>query len=614
MRFFLIALFALALAVLAVPAERSSSVVYGADYIPGRYIVVLEDGADAEADARDLGRKVGFEADAVYSSAISGFAAEMSPEEAERVAQSDGVASVVADQRVSISIHENPFQTLPTGVDRTDADLSPTASITSGGPDLDIDVAVIDTGVVPGHVDLNVAGGPELECTGNTTVDGHGHGTHVAGTIAAIDDDHGVTGMAPGARVWAVKVLADNGNGESSCVIAGVDWVTDRRLEYNDGPGDGDPGINIQAANLSLGGPAESAPEDSPMCQAFDAAIAAGVIIVVAAGNEHDDASAHEPAHCPNAITVSAFADFDGQPGALSTDIATSSSCQPGQQTITDDTFACFSNWGSSVDIAAPGVAIMSTYPGPGGTCDVVSCYATNSGTSMATPHVTGAVLLLRLEGYNGPANGDDVIAAMHAAGYTRSQNSDCGFTGDHPGDPAEPVLYMGPLCPDSDHDSFPNTIDNCRNVANISQANQDGDEYGDACEQPNCVDVVNHWAVPPGDSDCDGYADTTVFAPRASEQTIGTLADQKCMANPGSNNEPLPDAWPPDFNDNQLVNVGDVLTFNFSIGQVVTNPPVNFGGTLVPVARWDLNGSGLVNVGDILQLNFFMFTRCDGT
>lgn len=113
------------------------------------------------------------------------------------------------------------------------------------------------------------------------------------------------------------------------------------------------------------------------------------------------------------------------------------------------------------------------------------------------------------------------------------------------------------------------------------------------------------------GDSDCDGYPDTTTFPPRASEATIGTMADQLCAATSGISDEPLPDAWPPDFNDNQLVNVADILSFNNTFGQPATNPPVNYAGTLTPVQRWDLNGSGLVNVADVLQLNPFMFTRC---
>jgi hypothetical protein len=170
----------------------------------------------------------------------------------------------------------------------------------------------------------------------------------------------------------------------------------------------------------------------------------------------------------------------------------------------------------------------------------------------------------------------------------------------------------LGDICdPDMDGDGLSNTDDNCPSVYNPDQANADGDEFGDACEQPNCMTVVNNWTVGEGDSDCDGYADSTFFFPRASEQTIGTLVNRKCSLTPATHDEPLPDAWPPDFNDNQIVNAGDVLAFNFVFGQQTTNPPVNFAGTMTPVSRWDLNGSGLVNLSDVLQLNPFMFKRC---
>ena len=159
-----------------------------------------------------------------------------------------------------------------------------------------------------------------------------------------------------------------------------------------------------------------------------------------------------------------------------------------------------------------------------------------------------------------------------------------------------------------------PNLIitDNCPGVTNPGQENADGDEYGDACEQPQCVNVINHWTVPNGDSDCDGYPDSVAAFPRAGESVIGTDPNDKCAANSGTNNEPLPDAWPVDFNDNQIVNVGDVVSFNPSFGQSTGNPPVNFAGTLTPIARWDLNASGIVNVSDVLQLNAFFGTRCD--
>jgi hypothetical protein len=158
--------------------------------------------------------------------------------------------------------------------------------------------------------------------------------------------------------------------------------------------------------------------------------------------------------------------------------------------------------------------------------------------------------------------------------------------------------------CTDSDQDNVADCVDNCPAVANANQANQDGDEYGDACEQPNCVTVINHWTVGPGDTDCDGYADTTTFAPRAPESAIGTVASSKCSATPAASDEPLPDAWPVDFNDNQLVNGADWLSFNSRFGSsAAVGPPYD--------VRWDLNASGIINGADILQLNPFFGKRC---
>jgi hypothetical protein len=171
---------------------------------------------------------------------------------------------------------------------------------------------------------------------------------------------------------------------------------------------------------------------------------------------------------------------------------------------------------------------------------------------------------------------------------------------------------FAGDHCEDPELDGVFDITDNCPDVANTNQANADGDEYGDVCD--TCPAVVNHWTVGPADTDCDGYGDTTVFTPRAAESTIGTVASSKCSANNGTDNEPLPDAWPPDFNDNQLVNGADILHYNFAFGQPTTNPPVVIGGTPIPLTRFDLNGSGLVNGADVLQLNPFFGKRCDGT
>jgi predicted lipoprotein with Yx(FWY)xxD motif len=168
--------------------------------------------------------------------------------------------------------------------------------------------------------------------------------------------------------------------------------------------------------------------------------------------------------------------------------------------------------------------------------------------------------------------------------------------------------------CTDSDQDGVADCVDNCPAVANANQANQDGDEYGDACEQPNCVTVINHWVVPNGDTDCDGYPDSVPGAPvlaRAGESVIGTVVLAKCSATMATNDEPLPDAWPPDFNDSQLVNGADILSYNSVFGQLTTNPPVIYLGQSVPVGRWDLNASGLINGADILQFNPFFGKRC---
>jgi hypothetical protein len=207
-------------------------------------------------------------------------------------------------------------------------------------------------------------------------------------------------------------VLNANGSGATSCILQGVDWVTAHAS-------------TIKVANMSLGG------GNSPaLCTAIANSIAAGVTYVVAAGNSAVDAANTSPANCAGVITVSAFADFDGQAGGLG-----APTCRPDG----DDTFADFSNFGSVVDIAAPGVCILSTWNDGG--------YMTESGTSMASPHVTGAVALLKAStGYAGPADGAAVMAALTAQGWTRPQNSECGISGD-PDSTHEPILYLGTTC-----------------------------------------------------------------------------------------------------------------------------------------------------------------------
>jgi subtilisin family serine protease len=216
----------------------------------------------------------------------------------------------------------------------------------------------------------------------------------VAGTVAALDNGNGVVGVAPGARLYAVKVLNSQGSGYTSWIVAGIDWVTARAS-------------TIEVANMSLGGTGYSAAEYN----AIQGAVNAGVAFAVAAGNSDADASGFSPGGFDNVLSVSALADFDGAPGGNG-----SSTCR----SDVDDTLADFSNWGSPVDIAAPGVCILSTYPLEKGS------YGTISGTSMASPHVAGALALLASS--SNPANATDV-AALYATIRTTGNYSWTSFT-----------------------------------------------------------------------------------------------------------------------------------------------------------------------------------------
>jgi len=205
--------------------------------------------------------------------------------------------------------------------------------------------------------------------------DDHYHGTHVAGSIGALDNGIGVVGVAPGARIWAVKVLSSSGSGYSSQIVAGIDWVAGHAS-------------TIEVANMSLGGSGFSQAE----YDAIQGAVNAGVAFAVAAGNDDDDANNYSPGGFDNVLSVSALADFNGLPGG-----GAASTCRSDQ----DDTLADFSNWGPEIDVAAPGVCILSTYPLEQGE------YGTISGTSMASPHGAGALALLA--SLNNPANATDV-------------------------------------------------------------------------------------------------------------------------------------------------------------------------------------------------------------
>jgi subtilisin family serine protease len=289
---------------------------------------------------QNLERRHGFRSEHVYSAAVRGFAARLTARQIADLENDPIVSYVELDGTMAIVA-----QTLPGGIDRIDADISSTLAGNGSGAVSNVNGYIIDTGIDTTHADLNVVGhvkfasGPNSDC--------NGHGTHVAGTVAASDNTLDVVGVAPGMRLTGVKVLGCSGTGSTSGVIKGVDWVTANAVK---------PAI----ANMSLGGGASTALDN-----AVKASANSGVFYSIAAGNSGTDACTSSPARAGTHDGVMTTAATDG-----------------------NDQEASFSNFGSCVDIWAPGVGILSTRKGGGTT--------TLSGTSMAAPHVggTGALYL----------------------------------------------------------------------------------------------------------------------------------------------------------------------------------------------------------------------------
>ncbi len=295
-------------------------------------------GAQASADRRQAGQVAEdlAQEDKVqgvsqtHGAALKGFAAEIPAGKVDDVRSDPRVAFVAKDREVHASA-----QAVPTGVRRVDADLG-TNSVDAGNGSgaVNTDIAILDSGIYLKHPDLTIAGGKDCSSDGkNTYSDDNGHDSHVAGTSAAEDNATGVVGTAPGARLWAVKVLKASGSGSWFNIICGIDWVTQNA------------GV-IEAANMSLGGFVGPGADvgncglsnGDPVHQAICASVAAGVPYVVEAGNEFEDVNDYIPVSCDEVITVSALADYDGLPDGLS-----GRTCNQDPQV--DDDFAFFSNY-----------------------------------------------------------------------------------------------------------------------------------------------------------------------------------------------------------------------------------------------------------------------------
>ncbi|MFE6838335.1 S8 family peptidase [Streptomyces sp. NPDC057705] len=332
------ALFASPLAGAATPAEGTVHGLGVADAVDGSFVVIL----DASANKEDLAKKYGGKLERSYGSQVNGFSASgMTVKEAKRLAADPAVGTVVQNKR--FRINETQEKPPSWGLDRIDqaATAGDDKYTYPDGGGAGVTAYVIDTGVRISHKDFGgrAAHGFDAIDNDDTADDGNGHGTHVAGTIAGT-----AHGVAKKAKVVAVRVLDDNGSGTTEQVVAGIDWVT----KNHSGP---------SVANMSLGGGADEA-----LDAAVKRAVASGVTFSVAAGNESSDAGQGSPSRVPEALTV-----------ASSTE---------------DDQQSDFSNFGSVVDLYAPGSEITSAWK------DSDTAVKTISGTSMAAPHVAGAAAL----------------------------------------------------------------------------------------------------------------------------------------------------------------------------------------------------------------------------
>ncbi|GGN20448.1 subtilisin family serine protease [Actinoplanes campanulatus] len=313
------------------------------DAIEGSYIVVLKDGTTSTLGSRagKLADRYDGAVEEVYAKVLKGFEARIDASDAARLAADPAVAYV--EQNQIIRLAEGTQTGATWGLDRIDQESLPlSTTYTYPNTAFGVHAYIIDTGILTTHGQFGgrAVSGYDFVDSDSDATDCNGHGTHVAGTVGG-----STYGVAKAVQLVGVRVLDCEGSGTTAGVISGVNWVTSNAIK---------PAV----ANMSLGGGASTS-----LDTAVANSIAAGITYGVAAGNDNANASTYSPARVASAITVGA--------------------------TTSTDARASYSNYGSSLDIFAPGSSITSAW--------YTSTTATNtiSGTSMATPHVVGAAALV---------------------------------------------------------------------------------------------------------------------------------------------------------------------------------------------------------------------------
>ena len=397
-----------------VVAQVGTAAPRNTEPIPGQYIVVFTDGvSDVPGLARQLVAVNGGSLGHVYQSALKGFSAKLPEAAAAALGRNPHVLRVEQDQVVwAFATQSNATW----GLDRVDQrDLPLSGSFTYTPTGAGVRVYIIDTGIRFDHAEFGgraVSGYDVID--GGSADDCNGHGTHVAGTVGG-----STYGVAKGTRLVAVRVLGCDGSGTLSGVIAGIDWVTANHVK---------PAV----ANVSLGGGASSSLDD-----AVRKSISKGVTYAVAAGNSNADACNYSPARVAEALTVGASTSSDAR--------------------------ASFSNYGSCLDLFAPGESITSAWYSSS------TATATASGTSMAAPHVAG-VAALYLEGNSGASPSTVMNAISSTATVDRLSNlagspnklvysplTTDGNTGGSSAPCSNCTLYTGSLSGSGDYDQHPN-------------------------------------------------------------------------------------------------------------------------------------------------------------